>query len=154
MQALQDHNYMEKHSDVSRDPFLVTGDRQVCRIGFDAAEAAGLGNDMKLQYVWNWEESKLYRPICDTRSTKRTREFAYRVVVAATGGAFLIGPMWLMVLHNTLYTVLVSTTVCVVAFGLMMAYILEKYMDILSSTAAYAAVLMVFVGLIVGSSSP
>lgn len=63
------------------------------------------------------------------------------------GGIFLIAPMWLMALHNTLYTSLIATTVCVALFGLLMASVLEKPTDVMSSTAAYAAVLVVFVGL-------
>jgi hypothetical protein len=52
-----------------------------------------------------------------------------------------------MVMHKTHYTALASTTVFVSVFGLMMALVLDKLMDVLSSTAAYAAVLVVFVGL-------
>jgi hypothetical protein len=69
------------------------------------------------------------------------------VLAAIVGGIFLIGPMWLMVLHKTRTTALVSTTVFVVVFGLIMALFLDKMMDVLSRTAAYAAVLIVFVGL-------
>ncbi len=72
--------------------------------------------------------------------------FGHRLWIAAFGGIFLVGPMWLMVLHHTRYTSLISTTVAVVLFGLIMAYKLEKESDVLSSTAAYAAVLVVFVG--------
>src|SRR4051812_27344465 len=39
-----------------------------------------------------------------------TRDFYERTGVAAISGAFVIAPMWLMVLHNTLYTGLASTT--------------------------------------------
>ena len=73
--------------------------------------------------------------------------FRQRLAMAAVGAAFLIAPMWLMVLHNTLYTALVSTTVFVMVFGLVMALRLDKLMDVMSATAAYAAVLVVFVGL-------
>lgn len=73
--------------------------------------------------------------------------FQQRLGVAAVGGVFLIVPMWLMILHNTLYTAQVSTTVFVAIFGLIMALFLDSLKDVLSSTAAYAAVLVVFVGL-------
>lgn len=46
-----------------------------------------------------------------------------------------MAPMWLMVLHNTLYTALVSTTVFVAVFGLVMALWLDKLMDVMSATA-------------------
>jgi hypothetical protein len=67
--------------------------------------------------------------------------------MAVLGGVFLLVPMWLMVLHRTRYTALVSTTVFVAFFGLVMVRFLEKEMEVLSVTAAYAAVLVVFVGL-------
>jgi hypothetical protein len=51
-----------------------------------------------------------------------------------------------MVLHQTRVTILVTTSVCALAFGLVAAYVLEKPFDVLSTTAAYAAVLVVFVG--------
>lgn len=50
-----------------------------------------------------------------------------------------------------LYATYISTTVFVAVFGLIMAYFLEKYTEILSSAAAYAAALVVFVGLAVNS---
>ncbi|XXG98093.1 hypothetical protein Hte_004412 [Hypoxylon texense] len=153
VQALQNHEYMEKCGSSSRDPFLVTGERRICRIGLNAAEDAGLhDNEMSFERVYTWEEAKSYLPITSTRSINRFRQFINRVVVATVGGGFLIGPMWLMVLHNTRDTALISTTAFVVVFGLMMACILDRYMDILSSTAAYAAVLVVFVGLTVQPS--
>ncbi|KUI57891.1 hypothetical protein VP1G_10993 [Cytospora mali] len=64
-----------------------------------------------------------------------------------SGAIMLLGPMWLMVLHKTLYTGLVTTTVCVVFLGALCSFLLDKPMDVLSATFTYAAVLVVFVGL-------
>ncbi len=55
--------------------------------------------------------------------------------------------MWLKALHPELRTVLVSTTIAVVLFEFGISWFLEKESDVLASTAAYAAVLVVFVGL-------
>jgi hypothetical protein len=52
------------------------------------------------------------RHVANARS--QSRSLHGRFGIATVGGAFLIAPMWLMVLHRTLYTTLVSTTV----FGL------------------------------------
>jgi hypothetical protein len=68
-------------------------------------------------------------------------------MVSATGAGFLIGPMWLMMLRGELYVTLISTTVFVVVFGALAAFFLDNHAHVLSSTAAYAAVLVVFVGL-------
>lgn len=90
-------------------------------------------------------------PVGGTRNENmkesEAENFRKRLAIAATGAFFLLAPMWLMVLHRTLYTALVSTTVFVILFGFIMAWYLEGEMDVMSSTAAYAAVLVVFVGL-------
>lgn len=83
----------------------------------------------------------------DVTGRQDVRRFSRRLGLAVIGGAFLIVPMWIMVLHNTLYTGLVSTTVFVTLFGLLSASYLEEEKDVISTTAAYAAVLVVFVGL-------
>lgn len=98
-----------------------------------------------------WEaENSTSAPICGTRSDNQHRtwfqSFQKRVEIATIGGAFLIGPMWLMVLRSTLYTSLIATTAFVTVFGFIMALYIEDDKDVLASTAAYAAVLVVFVG--------
>lgn len=74
------------------------------------------------------------------------RRIFMRIGFSAVGGVFLIGPMWITVLHNTLYTGLTSTTAFLTVFGLMAAVYLEEGKDVFAATAAYAAVLVVFVG--------
>lgn len=73
--------------------------------------------------------------------------------MAFVGGVFLIGPMWLMVLQNHVDSTLITTTVFVFEFRLVILIIASFVygarvgMDIvMSATAAYAAVLVVFVG--------
>lgn len=73
-------------------------------------------------------------------------QYTRNVGMDMTGGAFLIGPMLVMVLHPGLTTSLITTSVCVFAFDLVMAVSLTAPFDVLSATAAYAAVLVVFIG--------
>ncbi len=77
--------------------------------------------------------------------------FVGRLIMAFTGGVFLIGPMLIMVLINTLVASLVTTSVCVLVFGVVMSLSVENKFDVMSGTAAYAAVLVVFVGTSAGS---
>lgn len=151
VQALQDYDYMGRHVRQQLDPFIVTGERYVerCMLHEAMKNEPNAKDDLrKVQTLGFWENSNTKpTPIGDTRAANRRQQFFSRVGVAALAGAFLIGPMWLMVLHNTLYTGLVTTTVCVTLFGLVMAINLNSNMEVLSSTAAYAAVLVVFVGL-------
>ena len=71
--------------------------------------------------------------------------------MAISGGVFLVAPMLIMVLHPTLVTSLVTSFVFVFVFSVTAAYFLDKPFDVLSGTAAYAAVLVVFVGTSVGT---
>ncbi|GKT41042.1 uncharacterized protein ColSpa_01223 [Colletotrichum spaethianum] len=74
--------------------------------------------------------------------------YTEKVGMALVGGVFLIAPMLIMVLHPGLVTSLVTTSVCVFAFSLVMSLpvFLKAPFDVLSATAAYAAVLVVFIG--------
>jgi hypothetical protein len=75
-----------------------------------------------------------------------TTQFLKRISMAAIGGAFLMGPMLVMVLHKSLLTSLLTSSVCVIVFGVILAFALDDPFDVLPGTAAYAAVLVVFVG--------
>lgn len=163
VQALQDYDYMCQHIWQPNDPFYVTGERFVERMMMQSA-MRDMENEAdrlhEAESALRWETAgDLPSPIGGTRDGNFWevwwKSFRQRVGVAAVGGIFLIAPMWLMVLHNTLYTTLVSTTVFVVVFGLLMALCLDKMMEVMSATAAYAAVLVVFVGLTTeGTASP
>lgn len=74
------------------------------------------------------------------------RAFNVRLAMAGLGWAFIVGPMLLMVLSDTKVTALCTSSVCVFAFGFLMARTLEKPFDVTSATAVYVAVLVVFVG--------
>ncbi|KAH8800459.1 hypothetical protein F5884DRAFT_686198 [Xylogone sp. PMI_703] len=153
IKALQDHDYMEKRSKSARDPFLATGEYNIdnyvlnCNIDDELVQMI----ETQQWSLKRWEEkNEKAEPICGTRGSNVSKMwqlgFRRRVAVAAMGGAFLLGPMWLMVLKKGLYISLISTTAFVTGFGLIMAYFLDQEKDVLASTAAYAAVLVVFIG--------
>ncbi|KAJ5907226.1 uncharacterized protein N7473_004142 [Penicillium subrubescens] len=162
VQALQDYDYMGKHTLQTQDPFIVTGERYIDRLMLHVAMRDKEDEADPLHWakpIIKWESSVRHpRPISGTRDGNLRRDwirgFRQRLGVAAVGGIFLIAPMWLVVLHGTLYTALVSTTVFVTIFGLLMAFFLDGLKDVLSSTAAYSAVLVVFVGLTVPTNTP
>ncbi|KAF2191732.1 hypothetical protein K469DRAFT_555567 [Zopfia rhizophila CBS 207.26] len=82
----------------------------------------------------------------ETIQKQNKEAFIKRLVFSLVGGVFLIAPMWLMVLHNTTYTALISTSVFVTTWAVVAAWQLGDPINVLSTTAAYAAVLVVFVG--------
>jgi hypothetical protein len=86
------------------------------------------------------------------KAEKRNRAWK-RFVMATFGGAALIAPMLIMTLHSTKLTALLTTSFFVVAIGILLSLFMDdaEPKDIMSTTAGYAAVLVVFVGVTVGS---
>jgi hypothetical protein len=66
----------------------------------------------------------------------------------------LVAPMLIMTLHRTKLTSLLTTPLFVVAVGVVLAWQLEdaKNQDIVAAPAAYAAVLVIFVGAAMSTS--
>jgi hypothetical protein len=146
---------MGQHLQLRRDPFYVSGeriiDRHMLQVAMEGRETE-VDKLRKVQIVGRWKTGNVNpESVGGTRDDNFHRAwirgFRQRVGAAVVSGIFLLGPMWLMVMHKTRYTAFASTTVFVSVFGLMMALVLDKLMDVLLSTAAYAAVLVVFVGL-------
>ena len=79
---------------------------------------------------------------------EQRRQFLNRLYAALFGGVVVMVPMLIMTLHADTVTQLVTTSVFVLIIGLVLAWFMEDaaQKDILTATAAYAAVLVVFVG--------
>ncbi|KAL9090539.1 MAG: hypothetical protein Q9165_005300 [Trypethelium subeluteriae] len=154
VQAIKDNDYVHDGARRLKDPFVVTSKRRIdARVIRSALKS--IPEDLRDDDLRNIASlypplEKDAEPIGGTRHAalrdKRAKTFLFQLSMAAVGGGFLLGPMWLMVLHSTQYTALITTSVCVVLFGICMAWILDQTMNVLSVTAAYAAVLVVFVG--------
>lgn len=90
----------------------------------------------------------------EERKTERQSQSAQlrgllrRLSMAVFGGLTLIVPMLIMVLHPGLTTVLLTTSTFVFVVGILLAMVMTKAeeKDVVGATAAYAAVLVVFVG--------
>jgi hypothetical protein len=68
-----------------------------------------------------------------------------RFAMAITGGLALIGPMLIMAIHPSLKKNLITVSVCVFVFAILMAWkVPVEPSDLLAATAGYAAVLVVF----------
>lgn len=95
-----------------------------------------------------------FRELDKRGRVERERRSAYtsRISMALFGGVALISPMLIMALHPGLVVDLVTASVATAIF----AFITGAWMrdasgkDVLASTAAYAAVLVVFVGASLG----
>jgi hypothetical protein len=100
---------------------------------------------------WEKPDKDRAKPIGGTRreslKSLSRHAFWWRLSAAFVGAGFLIGPMWLLALKQQLYLQLEATTGFVLGFGLVMAFFVDKIDQVFAGTLAYAAVLMVFVGL-------
>ena len=74
--------------------------------------------------------------------------FLSRLVMALFGGLALIAPTLIMALHPSLQTSLITTSIATFLFALALAFGAtdSSGKDVLAATAAYAAVLIVFIG--------
>ncbi|KAF3927638.1 hypothetical protein ABW21_db0200426 [Orbilia brochopaga] len=161
VKALQDYDYMESHSKSARDPFLATGEYAVdnyiinenikpIKDDFAAAREISMGTHIS-KIPWQTDDSNNATvAITGTRGAtswaRSYRNFRRRLVFGIFGGGFLVGPMWLMLLKPGLYNSLISATSFIAGFGVIMACFMKEARDVLGITAAYAAVLVVFVG--------
>ncbi|CZR51373.1 uncharacterized protein PAC_01248 [Phialocephala subalpina] len=173
--ALRDWDYMTKCAlrGVSKDPFIVTTDKMldlllleevvdewrkdVCgssrhnlRVRSDHL-LSKLDEDIrKIVKLTKPRESKRWEMFGGSGNIGNQEEafakFLRRLGMLGVGWSFLIGPMLLMVLRKSLLTTLLTTSLCVLAFGMYMTWVLDEPFDVLSGTAAYAAVFVVFIG--------
>jgi hypothetical protein len=106
---------------------------------------------------WEYPINNRTKPIGGTRydniKSQSRNAFWWKLGAAIVGTGFLIGPMWLLALKQRLYLQLEATTGFVFGFGLVLAYFMDKIDQVFAGTLAYAAVLMVFVGLSIQGSS-
>lgn len=156
VQAWRDWDYMNECAGRKKDPFVMQSSKcleaailrehlagirptvvQNAQYSFDSS-FAGPKDTEDPEYVGGYRTK--------TNQETKLRAFSVRLAMAAIGWAFIVGPILVMVLHNSRTTALCTTSVCVFAFGVLVARALEKPFDVLSATAAYAAVLVVFVG--------
>lgn len=156
MQAVQDHEYMTKYSSQRYDPFIASSERlhdkyflnkELNRIGATPSELEELKPFAPAAGPWEIETNgRGAQPLLSTRMAAVKKALWSRVGGALVGGAFLIGPMWGLVLKREVYFHLGLTTGCVFVFGLLIAWYLKNLEAVFTATLAYAAVLMVFVG--------
>ncbi|KAK4671884.1 hypothetical protein QC764_0099820 [Podospora pseudoanserina] len=147
--AVQEHDYMEQRGLGKKDPFLVSGDRCMDRKVLEKVmEGFTIEPSTDEPPLRTWKKTR--RPPVPTRGDNRLKKLLARIGIAAIGTAFLIAPMWLLiwVVWEDTWVALWSTTIFVAVFGVLMACVLENEIAVLSASAAYAAVLVVFVALV------
>jgi uncharacterized membrane protein YfcA len=139
--------YEEKAGkDRSQDPFRISNQ---WTLPYKAIQSADLNKDLTDTYGGASLEQKAgpFRQRNRVNKDRKFKALVQRFIMAMFGGITLIVPMLIMVLHKDRATDLSTTSVAVVLFAGVVAYFSEATREgIVSTVAAYAAVLMVFVG--------
>lgn len=152
-EALRDWDQMgEKRTlDFEKDPFkLVTSKALDNKIIEEADITLPIRRD-HLRYLQKPHDSNSPQLPGDSRAhiirQREVEAIVKRFGVALVGGMALLIPMLIMVLHKDLLTTLLTVSVAVIIFSVLVAiYSHQTTSEILTLTAAYAAVLVVFVG--------
>ena len=145
-QAVRDWDFMVDYAvkagnNLSKDPFLLSSEK---RLTYEMMRNVGLTSSPFADSYKHENNARL--PLGQRRSVT-LKTLVGRFIVALLGGVALIGPMLLMVLHNDQTTKLATTSVAVFLVAAFMAMYSTAPPEILVSVvAAYAAVLVVFVG--------
>jgi hypothetical protein len=136
--------------------FLI--DTTACVVGLRKAKLANASDSESFQPAhdiislsingWNpeFESSNSTKTLQDL--TTNINAFIQRLSFAVLGGFALIIPMLIMKLYPTTLTVCLTTALFVIVAALLLALFMQdtEPKDVLGITAAYAAVLVVFVG--------
>ena len=110
----------------------------------------GLSPSRKLEYVELIAGNLGFRELDQQGRILRAQKKAFteRIIMAMFGGLALIGPMLIMVLHPSRNTSVITVSIATFLFAFVLAVFAKDSAgkDVLAATAAYAAVLVVFVG--------
>ncbi len=121
------------------------------------ASLPGSPTSMFMKYMEETAGDLGFRELDQKGRERRFQEnaFTQRIIMAMFGGAALIGPMLIMTLHPSKNTSLITVSVATFVFALVLAFIARDSAgkDVLGATAAYAAVLVVFVGTSIAPTS-
>lgn len=138
--------------DWTRDPFCITSKWELVS---EAMKNAGLLGKGGIYHYGSLDRKiGLFKQRNQMIRDRKWKEFTFRFSIAIFGGLALIGPMLLMVLHNDLTTALTTTSVAVFFVSVIISiYSTAAPEGVVGTIAAYAAVLVVFVGTIQPSPS-
>lgn len=145
-----------------RDPFLITSED---RLGFILFMRQGLFDHPDCEYddtercrrnidsSRDWDQKRNILPATSRSERRKMTDYAQfieRLSLGVLGGLAIITPMVIMALKNSLLTSLLVTSIATMLFaGILALPRVGKSLDgstVLTAVAAYAAVLVVFVG--------
>jgi hypothetical protein len=136
---------MKAAGDKTKDPFCISSKWDLTS---EAMEKAGLqANGTRYESGTLDRKMGTFNQRNRVNKDRSFKAFMVRFIMAMFGGVALIGPMLLMVLHKDRATDLATTSVAVFLFAVIIAVYSNAAPEVIVGTvAAYAAVLVVFVG--------
>lgn len=153
VQSVRDWESMAEHQmraakESRQDPYLINSKYDIVkqvmdRHGLTSASTPGydFGNLDEMIGIFNQRTR--------VNKSQRVKGAMNRLILGMFGGVSLVGPMFLMVFHRDIVTATATTSSAVFVFAAIMAFRTEASPEMVVSTvAAYAAVLVVFVGAI------
>ncbi|KAJ8128174.1 hypothetical protein O1611_g5462 [Lasiodiplodia mahajangana] len=149
-QGVRDWELMVEHGrrakgDPTKDPFCISSkwrltSRVMNRFGVHAG-------DDRYRYGTLNKHIGIFDQRNRVNRARDLKELSLRFSMSIVGGVALIGPVLLMVLHKTIVTDLVTTSVAVVVVSALLTVFSSATPEMLLNTiTAYTAVLVVFVG--------
>lgn len=130
----------EYQSEGQDDPFMLVSQHG---LNFDAMVDAELIDERSISTF----QPRAKRPYDGSRGAKNNREVIYTFFMALLGGSALLALKVLMTLKKSLHLTVITVCVSVVIVsGALALFSRKSAFEILGLTAAYAAVLVVFVG--------
>ncbi|KAE8307526.1 hypothetical protein BDV41DRAFT_554453 [Aspergillus transmontanensis] len=154
--AIQDYDYMtekllQSTAAGEEDPFLVTTNDI---LGFCLMNDNNLIPSRHQLKLPDHERHRNHRVVLPGPSRNahgqkvQWSQLLERLLMGVCGGVALIAPMLIMVLHQDQATALTTTSVATILFAVGLAFLGKNLrgQEVLAAVAAYAAVLVVFVG--------
>ncbi|PVH76881.1 hypothetical protein DL98DRAFT_657079 [Cadophora sp. DSE1049] len=145
-QRTKDSPYKPTQSDWQLVQLLAIQQCAEHRCLWDNSQRAKLDQEICSASVLNFDNHKQHWTAERREEEKTSQAYIARLGVALAGGLALLIPMSIMVTLSSPVATLSTTTACVMIVALALAHFLTEYKDIFAATAAYAAVLVVFVG--------
>jgi Family of unknown function (DUF6594) len=140
-------------SDPSLDPFVFTSANSLeMKLMSDVGLVQLRSQEMKRVDTAIRSDYAVLPPIAFATRKEHNRyarksEIWKRLYMALFGGIALVGPMLIMVLYKHQLSSILTVSICVFLFGLLMAFFSTGSPEtVLAAVAAYAAVLVVFIG--------
>lgn len=157
---------MKRFSGQKDDPFIISSERihdhqRMDEVLHVHARDSRLSDEKKAKATatgpWETENPKKGQKTIGGFRDKARQELMRQLLLqkllgAIVGGTFLVAPMWAFTLHKHVFFLLGGTTICVFLFGIFTTFLVNNPGEVFAATLAYAAVLMVFVGVMMQES--